>query len=129
MNVNVLIVDDSAILRKVVGKAVRQAGIDDSCIREAGNGREALTAIEESEPDVVLLDINMPVMNGEELMEVLDATGRAERMAVVIVSTEVNAKRLMRLAGLGAKARLKKPFEPEELRDLLTNLIGERAQS
>lgn len=115
----VLIVDDSRIMRMAMRKAACQAGIADERIREAENGQVALDQIRSEEPDLVLLDINMPVMDGEKFMEQVEADPSLHKMNVVVVSTETNVKRLVRLATLGAKGRLKKPFEPEELVKLI----------
>ena len=75
----------------------------------------------------IFLDINMPVMNGEEFMEELDRQERASDQYIVVVSTEVNAQRLLRMATLGARARLQKPFEPERLRALIQEAATERS--
>lgn len=119
----VLIVDDSMIVRKAIRKAVTSAGVAEECIREAPNGREAIRALDEAPVDVVFLDINMPVMDGIEFMETMDREGRADDQFVIVVSTEVNAKRLHLLASLGAKGRLKKPFEPERLQALIVEAV------
>ncbi len=123
-NIQVLIVDDSAIVRKAIKKSVIQAGVSEDCIREAEHGAVALERLDESLPDIVFLDVNMPVMNGEEFMVAIDEDGRVEEVAVVIVSTEMNAKRLFRLAQLGARARLHKPFPPERIREVIIDMIS-----
>lgn len=128
-DLRVLIVDDSMIVRKAIRKAVVEVGVADNQIREAGHGEEALTALDAAPVDLVFLDINMPVMNGEEFMEALDERGTAMDQFVVVVSTEVNAKRLMKMATLGARARLKKPFEPERLRQLIADAAREKADA
>ena len=122
-NIQVLIVDDSAIVRKAVKKAVIQAGVNEHGIREAEHGAVALERLDELIPDIVFLDVNMPVMNGEEFMEAIEEDGRIAELAVVIVSTEMNAKRLFRLAQLGARARLHKPFPPEKLREVILDMV------
>lgn len=119
----VLIVDDSRIIRKAVRKAVVQAGVEDDLIREAADGQEALNELSERLPDIVFLDVHMPVMNGEEFMKTIDDDGRVKEFAVVIVSTEMNAKRLLRLAQLGARARLHKPFAPERIREVMVEML------
>jgi two-component system chemotaxis response regulator CheY len=126
---SVLIVDDSRILRAAMRKAVRQAGVADERIREAGDGRSALDQIRVEEPDLVLLDVNMPVMDGERFLEEVEAADCFRKMCVIIVSTETHAKRLQRMAGLGAKARLKKPFEPEDLVKLIARFRGQGGPS
>ena len=127
MNQVLLIVDDSPLLRRVIRKAATEAGFDESLIREAGHGGEALEAVEAEMPMAILLDINMPVMNGEEFLEEMNERKLVEKTAVFIVSTEVNARRLFRMAKLGAKGRLRKPFQPEELRKLLERATGKSA--
>lgn len=121
----VLIVDDSAVVRKAIRKAVTQTGVLNESIREAENGQVALDELDVELPDIIFLDINMPVMDGEQFMVAIDADGRAEQTAVVIVSTERNAKRLIRLASLGARTRLQKPFEPERLRDVIQEILDD----
>lgn len=119
MECKVLIIDDSVILRKSIRKSVVHAGISDSSIREAGNGRIALDLVKEQVPELVLLDINMPVMDGEQFLQELSQKEVFKRITVLIVSTEKNINRHARLAQLGAKARLHKPFEPEQLISLI----------
>lgn len=121
--VQVLIVDDSRIVRMAVRKAVVQAGVANSDILEAEHGQAALDRLDDFLPDVIFLDVNMPVMNGEEFMVVVSEDGRINDFSVVIVSTEMNAKRLMKLAKLGAKSRLHKPFAPERIRDVIQELV------
>ncbi len=125
----VLIVDDSMIVRRAIRKAVTAAGVHDDGIREAPNGEEAIGALDDEPVDVVFLDINMPVMGGEEFMEAMDAAGRADDQFIIIVSTEVNAKRLLKMATLGARGRLKKPFEPERLQKLIADAVREKSAS
>lgn len=128
-SIQVLIVDDSLIVRKAIAKAAIQSGVDPNLISEAGNGQEALDSLDARPADVVFLDINMPVMNGEEFMVSLDSAGRAQDQYIVVVSTEVNAKRLMRMAKMGARGRLKKPFQPERLRELMLEAATEKAEA
>ena len=122
-NTQVLIVDDSAIVRMAIRKAIIQSGVSEDGIREAEHGGVALERLDERLPDIVFLDVNMPVMNGEEFMVAIEGDGRVKEFAVVIVSTEMNAKRLFRLAQLGAKARLHKPFPPERIREVIIEMV------
>jgi two-component system chemotaxis response regulator CheY len=124
MNCNVLIVDDSPILRMAIRKVVRLAGIEDDRIHEAGNGREALDVLETVWIDLVLLDLNMPVMNGEQFAEELRKNPELADVAVVVVSTEGNRDRLQRMRDLGAMETLRKPFEPEDLHRLIGRVLG-----
>ena len=124
MNCNVLIVDDSPILRTAIRKVVRLAGIEDDRIHEAGNGQDALTVLDTVWIDLVLLDLNMPVMDGEEFARHLRAKPDLGEVAVVVVSTEANKERLQRLRDLGVVDSLHKPFEPEDLRRLVDKVLG-----
>lgn len=124
MNCNVLIVDDSRILRTAIKKVVRLAGVEDNRIHEAGNGQEALEILETVWIDLVLLDLNMPVMDGEQFAVELRKRPDLEGVAVVVVSTETNKDRLERMQNLGVVGSLRKPFEPEDLCRLITATIG-----
>ena len=127
MNCNVLIVDDSPILRTAIKKVVRLAGIDEDRIHEAGNGQEALDLLETVWVDLVLLDLNMPVMDGEQFVTELRKRDAISDVAVVIVSTESNKERLDRLKALGVRSSLHKPFEPEDLCRLIADIMGVKA--
>jgi len=124
MSCNVLIVDDSPILRKAIKKVVRLAGIEDDRIHEAGNGRDALAILETVWIDLVLLDLNMPVMDGEQFAQELRKRPELQGVAVVIVSTEANKDRLQRLRDLGIVDSLRKPFEPEDLCKMISKVLG-----
>jgi two-component system chemotaxis response regulator CheY len=124
MNCNVLIVDDSPILRMAIRKVVRLAGIEDDRIHEAGNGREALDVLETVWVDLVLLDLNMPVMDGEQFATELKKNPDLADVAVVVVSTEGNRDRLQRMRDLGVMDTLRKPFEPEDLHRLIGKVLG-----
>jgi len=124
MSCNVLIVDDSPILRKAIKKVVRLSGIEDDRIHEAGNGQEALDILETVWVDLVLLDLNMPVMDGEQFAQELRKRPDLNGVAVVIVSTEANKDRLARLRALGIVESLHKPFEPEDLCKLISKVLG-----
>lgn len=125
MNYKILIVDDSPLLRATARRAVLQAGVPPANVREAKNGQEALQALAVDKADVVLLDVNMPVMDGFQFLE---QKARQEELAdvqVALVTTEGNQQRLQRMAELGVRHYLRKPFEPEELRALVVTLFGQ----
>jgi len=124
MTCNVLIVDDSAILRKAIRKVVRLAGIEDDRIHDAGNGQEALEVLETVWIDLVLLDMNMPVMDGEQFATELRKNPDLADVAIVVVSTEANKDRLDRMRELGVVDVLRKPFEPEDLHRLIPKVLG-----
>lgn len=127
MNCNILIVDDSPILRAAIKKVAKIAGLDDDHIFEAGNGVEALEQLKEHWIDLILLDLNMPIMDGEQFLRVRQDNEDARDVPVVIISTESNEARLNRLNEFGAIDRLHKPFEPEDLCKIISKLLGAAA--
>jgi two-component system chemotaxis response regulator CheY len=126
MPLDLLVVDDSPVTRKMVRRAIGLCGLDVGTIHEAGNGAEALDRLGEHPVDLVLADINMPVMNGMELVERMAADARLSGIPVVIVATPVSEDRIARLLDTGARAYLAKPFRPESLRDLVREIVGPR---
>lgn len=124
MNSKILIVDDSPILRRSIRRTLEQAGVQDPQIVEAGNGAIAIEVLAE-QPDIglVLLDLNMPVMNGEATLEAIRSKPETADLPVVVVTTEGNIARLMRLQDLGILGYLRKPFQPEDLRKLVGDLL------
>ncbi len=124
MNCNVLVVDDSPVLRAAIRKVVKLAGIEEDQIFEAGNGQEALEVLETVWIDLVLLDLNMPVMDGEEFAGRVRQNPDLADVAIVVVSTEATRERLDRMRALGTLEVLHKPFEPEDLRRIIGTSIG-----
>ncbi len=124
MSCNVLIVDDSLSMRSVIRKIITLSKFDVAAFHEAANGREALDALASSWIDVVITDINMPVMNGIELMQELGKDDLYRNIPVIVVTTEANRERIEEAARLGAKGFLKKPFLPEELKHILQSALG-----
>ena len=123
MDCNVLIVDDSPILRAAIKKAVVLAGVNADRVTQAGNGEEAIAQMDASPVDVVLLDLNMPVMDGETFARTLKEQGKHQNVPIIVVSTETNKDRLARMRELGAVGVLNKPFEPEELLKLFDGTV------
>ena len=93
---------------------------------EAGDGAEALTTLSTHRVDVILTDINMPGMNGEELLRRLCADGVLKRTPAVVISTDATNERIVRMIELGAQGYMSKPFTPENLREELERVLGER---
>jgi two-component system chemotaxis response regulator CheY len=89
-----------------------------------GDGAEALTRLAEHRVDMVLADINMPVMNGMELVERMSADPVLSKIPVIIVATPMSEQRIERLLDIGARAYLAKPFRPEALKDLVLEILG-----
>lgn len=120
----VLIVDDSAVMRKIVERALRQAGLDLGEVLEAGNGAEALVEVQKGSLDIILSDINMPVMDGLEFLKNLANIESAKGVPVVMITTEGSEARVAEALSSGAKAYLRKPFAPEQIKQRVTPLLG-----
>ena len=122
MSMNVLLVDDSAVMRKVLTRALRQAGLDVGDILEAGDGLEALSVLESSGGvDLVLSDWNMPNMNGVDF--VAQARGKGYDMPIVMVTTESGDDRVAQANEAGANGFIHKPFTPERLAEALGQFV------
>ena len=114
MGYHILIVDDNRIMRDMVARAVQMSPLEIAGIHQAADGSQALDLIRKTWIDLILLDINMPVMNGEQFLQALRADPALKSQQVIVVSTESSKTRIDRLKALGA-GFIHKPFRPEEL--------------
>jgi len=119
----ILIVDDSAPTRRFIHRVAELTGLPFHSFAEAGNGAEALDQLASDDFDLILIDINMPVMNGEEFLRALRATPGYEQIPVVAISTDATVDRISRMRSLGANGYITKPFTPEALRDQLERIL------
>lgn len=126
MAFNVLIVDDSPSMRKVIRRVLMLSGFDVGSCMEAGDGIEALEVLDREWMDIVVTDINMPNMNGEELLERLSSDAMRSSIPVLVVSTDRSDERLKRMMALGARGYVTKPFVPETLGTAMAQIMGER---
>jgi two-component system chemotaxis response regulator CheY len=124
MAYRVLIVDDSPAMRNFVRRVLDLTGLEVSEYREAGDGIEALDVLKGTWIDVILTDINMPRMNGEELVRCLEQDEVLRSVPIVVISTDATETRIHRLLKLGADGYVKKPFMPETLRSELERVLG-----
>jgi len=122
MGMNILIVDDSGVMRQMIIKALNMSGLPLGEIHQAGNGKEALELLDRHWVDLLILDINMPVMNGEEMMIEMKKNPAFRDIPVVVVSTEGSATRIERMKAMGARF-VHKPFTPEIIRDTIQSLL------
>ena len=125
MAYNILIVDDSATVRAVIRKTLDLAEVPVARLFQAANGAEALTVLSDEWIDLVFADLNMPVMTGTELVERMSQDGLLARIPVIIVSTEGSQTRIQELLDRGVSAFIRKPFAPEELREVVGEVMGE----
>lgn len=123
MTLNVLIVDDSKVMRAMIRRTLSLCGLALGEIYEAGNGVEALEQLSEHWVDLALLDVNMPVMDGEELLTRIRASDEWRALAVIVVSTESSETRLARLQAHSVQI-VHKPFTPEQLRNTILKVTG-----
>ncbi len=124
MSFNVLVVDDSSAMRAVIKKIIAMSGFKMDECWEAGSGKEALETLSHAWVDVIISDINMPEMNGLELIGRLKGDELYKEIPVIIVSTEGSAERMREAFVQGAQGFIKKPFLPEDLRKTLYEVIG-----
>ena len=109
MDSDVLVVDDSAAIRKIPTRILRQTGMAIQTIREAGDGLEALALLAEHRIDLVLSDINMPKMDGLQLLASLKASPQWQRIPVVMITTEGGETKVAEAVRLGATGYVHKP--------------------
>ena len=118
----ILIVDDSSMMRAMIKRVVKLTNVPVQEILEAGDGAEALTLLEQHDVQLLLTDINMPVMNGAELLRALADDDRWSGLTRVIISTDGSTARREEAAELDVRCYLEKPFSPEVLRDVLNDV-------
>ena len=119
---NILIVDDSAMMRMMIKRVTGLCGVPIGEIFEAGNGREAIAILESQQVDALFTDINMPVMTGTELLRAIEKDGRWPTLLRVIISTDGSAARRAEADELHVRLYVEKPFRPEVMRDVLSEL-------
>jgi len=124
MAYNVLIVDDSPAMRSFVRRVLDLSGLGIGACLQAGNGQEALNVLREEWVDVVLTDINMPTMDGEQFVQRLKDDDALRSIPVVVVSTDRTEGRVRQMLTLGAKGYVAKPFLPETLREEVEKVLG-----
>lgn len=124
MKKRVLIVDDSSVMRKIVEKSLRQAGLDLEQVFEASNGVEALAVAQNNKLDLILSDINMPMMDGLEFVRALQGVDNAKGVPVVMITTEGSESRVMEALSFGARGYIRKPFTSDQVREYVTPLMG-----
>lgn len=117
----ILVVDDSALIHQMYRLVMSRYKCE---IVDAMNGQEALDLLAlQNDVQLILLDINMPIMNGVQFLEKASALGITRSIPVVIISTEGKEEDTIRGLKLGAKGYLKKPFNPSDLHDLIDKII------
>jgi two-component system chemotaxis response regulator CheY len=117
----ILLVDDSSLIHQMYRLVLTRYRCD---LVDAMNGQEAMEMLAvEKDVQLILLDINMPVMNGVQFLEKASTLGIANRIPIIVISTEGKEEDTIRCLKLGAKAYLRKPFNPSDLHQLIDKII------
>jgi two-component system chemotaxis response regulator CheY len=125
--ITALIVDDSSVMRKIVERSLRQAGISLTHVHEAGNGAEALAILVDNRVELILCDINMPVMDGLEFVKQLATVPNAKGVPVVMITTEGSEAHVVQALSLGARGYIRKPFTPDQVKEHVLPVLGVKA--
>jgi len=119
---NLLIVDDSTAIRKILLRVLNQTGLPLGQVLEAGDGKQALDLIQDHEVSLILSDINMPNMDGLEMLGKLKSDESLKNVPVIMVSTEGSQTKVLEAVQLGAAGYVRKPFTPDQIKDKLIGL-------
>ena len=125
MAFNILIVDDSRIIRSMLERTIRLSGVPVGSLFNAGNGKEGLDILNNNWVDLVLADVNMPVMDGLAMLDRMSRDDLMDKVPVVIVSTEGSETKIDKLWNCGIKAFIRKPFTPEQIRGVIRDVLGD----
>ena len=123
-NIRVLIVDDSSVMRKIVERSLRLADIKIDEVLEAGNGAEALGVLNKGRVDLILCDINMPVMDGLEFIKHLSGVDNAKGVPVVMITTEGSEGHVVQALSAGARGYIRKPFTPDQVKGQILPILA-----
>jgi two-component system chemotaxis response regulator CheY len=121
--IRTLIVDDSSVMRKIVERSLRQAGLDSMVVYEAGSGTEGLDLLKAKQVDLILSDINMPSMDGLEFLRQLRAQNLAPGVPVVMITTESSEEHVKQAILAGAQGYIRKPFTAEQVKERVLPLL------
>jgi two-component system, chemotaxis family, chemotaxis protein CheY len=123
MALDVMIVDDSAAIRKILHRVLVQAEVPLGKVHEAGDGAEALEKLKTETVGLILSDINMPTMDGLEMLSKLKADSSLKQVPVIMITTEGGQAKVMEAVNLGAAGYVRKPFTAEQIKEKLVGII------
>ena len=123
--IRALIVDDSSVMRKIVERSLRQAGLDPLVVNEAGSGSEGLELLKNRQVDLILSDINMPVMDGLEFLRQVRTQNLAPGVPVVMITTESSEEHVRQAIQDGAQGYIRKPFTSDHVKERVLPLLSE----
>lgn len=119
-----LIVDDSSVMRKIVERALRQAGLESLVVHEAASGAEGLEHLKTKSVDLILSDINMPTMDGLEFLRQIKAQNLAPGIPVVMITTESSEEHVKQAIQAGARGYIRKPFTADQVKERVLPLLS-----
>jgi two-component system, chemotaxis family, chemotaxis protein CheY len=122
--IRILIVDDSSVMRRIVERSLRQAGLELSAVHEAGSGAEGLELLKNKQVDLILSDINMPAMDGLEFLRQIRAQNLAPGAPVVMITTESSEEHVKQAIQSGAQGYIRKPFTADQVKERVLPLVG-----
>jgi two-component system chemotaxis response regulator CheY len=125
--IRALIVDDSSVMRKIVERSLRQAGIELEKVVEAGNGAEALGVLRDNPVDLILCDINMPVMDGLEFVRQIGTVETAKGVPIVMITTEGSESYVVQALSAGARGYIRKPFTPDQVKEHVLSVLEKKS--
>lgn len=120
---NVLIVDDSSAIRKILQRVLRQVEAPIGEIYEAADGVEAIAVLESQKVSFVLSDINMPNMDGLQLLSEIKRRAEFKTLPVIMITTEGAQNKVLEAVNLGAAGYVRKPFTPEQIKEKLVGIV------
>ena len=123
MEADILVVDDSAAIRKILQRVLRQTGMSIRTIHEAGDGQEALETLNRNNVDLVLTDINMPKMDGLQFLAAMKSSPERRRIPVVMITTEGGETKVAEAVRLGAAGYVRKPFTADQIKEKLAGFL------
>ncbi len=120
---SILITDDSRTMRTIIRRALRQGGFEPENVFEAEHGKAALDVLEKESVDILFTDINMPEMNGLELIKAVRANEKLKELPIVVITTESADDFVQQAIAEGANSFLSKPFTPDQVKEKLEGII------
>lgn len=122
--IRALIVDDSSVMRKIVERTLRQAGLELEAVYEASSGNEALELLQNRNVHLILSDINMPSMDGLEFLNQLRSRNLAVNTPIVMITTESSPEHVKKAILAGARGYIRKPFTVEQMKEHIVPLVS-----
>jgi len=127
VKINVLIVDDSAAIRKILVRVLSQTDLPWGDVHEASDGLEALDTLKNFEASLILSDINMPNMDGLQFLTNVRANSKWKQVPVIMISTEGNQAKVLEAVQLGANGYVRKPFTADQIKEKVLSCLKSAA--